>query len=100
MEIETKYPLKVSLITRSVMEQGKAYVELIFHDNGPGLPPEIAKRPFEPYATTKLKGTGLGLAVVKKIIEEHGGHIQVETSAENGTTFRISLPAEVKQDPS
>ncbi len=100
MEIETKYPLKVSLITRSVMEQGKAYVELIFHDNGPGLPPEIAKRPFEPYATTKLKGTGLGLAVVKKIIEEHGGHIQVETSTENGTTFRISLPAEVKQDPS
>ncbi len=98
MEIETDYPLKVTLITRTVMEEGKSYVELIFHDNGPGLPAEIAKRPFEPYATTKLKGTGLGLAVVKKIIEEHGGHIQVEPASENGTTFRITLPADVKQD--
>ena len=49
-------------------------------DNGPGFPDHILKRAFEPYVTTKAKGTGLGLAVVKKIADEHGGRDRPEES--------------------
>jgi len=52
-------------------------VRLRVQDNGPGFPDKILKRAFEPYITTKSKGTGLGLAVVKKIADEHGALIRV-----------------------
>jgi nitrogen fixation/metabolism regulation signal transduction histidine kinase len=52
-------------------------VGLIVHDDGTGFADHILKRAFEPYVTTKAKGTGLGLAVVKKIVEEHGAHIEL-----------------------
>jgi nitrogen fixation/metabolism regulation signal transduction histidine kinase len=47
---------------------------------------------FDPYVTTKAKGTGLGLAIVRKIIEEHGGHIEAENRVEGGARIRIDLP--------
>ena len=63
-------------------------------DNGPGIPPELAGRLFEPFATFgKTGGTGLGLALSKKIIQEHGGTIQCESEPGRGTTFTIRLPA-------
>lgn len=63
-------------------------------DNGPGLPPELAGRLFEPFATFGKKGgTGLGLAMAKKIIEEHDGTLQCESEPGRGTTFTIRLPA-------
>ena len=46
-------------------------------DNGPGFPDKVLKRAFEPYVTTKSKGTGLGLAVVKKIADEHGARVRI-----------------------
>jgi nitrogen fixation/metabolism regulation signal transduction histidine kinase len=46
-------------------------------DNGPGFSDKVLQRAFEPYVTTKTRGTGLGLAVVKKIVEEHGARVQV-----------------------
>jgi nitrogen fixation/metabolism regulation signal transduction histidine kinase len=52
-------------------------VRLAVEDNGPGFPANILRRAFEPYVTTKPAGTGLGLAMVKKIVEEHGAHIEV-----------------------
>lgn len=52
-------------------------VRLLVRDNGPGFPDKILKRAFEPYLTTKAKGTGLGLAVVKKIAEEHGALVRL-----------------------
>ncbi|MBW8328630.1 MAG: GHKL domain-containing protein, partial [Thiobacillus sp.] len=61
-------------------------------DNGAGFPEHLMTRLFEPYATTKAKGTGLGLAVVKKIIEEHHGKIQIENLKTGGAVIRISLP--------
>jgi nitrogen fixation/metabolism regulation signal transduction histidine kinase len=54
-------------------------------DNGPGFPPEILARAFEPYVTTKPKGTGLGLAIVRKIVDEHGGSIDITNKQANGT---------------
>jgi nitrogen fixation/metabolism regulation signal transduction histidine kinase len=52
-------------------------VRLLVVDNGPGFPEKVLKRAFEPYVTTKAKGTGLGLAVVKKIADEHGARVRV-----------------------
>ncbi|MES2090228.1 MAG: ATP-binding protein, partial [Pseudomonadota bacterium] len=52
-------------------------VRLTVRDNGPGFPDKILKRAFEPYTTTKAKGTGLGLAVVKKIADEHHALVRI-----------------------
>jgi len=73
---------------------GKASRALIIvADNGQGMPPETARHIFKPFHSTKgLRGTGLGLVVTKKVVEEHGGRITVETSPETGTTFTIKLP--------
>jgi signal transduction histidine kinase/putative methionine-R-sulfoxide reductase with GAF domain len=62
-------------------------------DTGPGIPAAIAGRIFQSFVTAnKPGGTGLGLAIVKKIVDEHGGTVQVDSSPETGATFRISLP--------
>ena len=59
-------------------------VRLIVRDNGSGFPEHILKRAFEPYVTTKVKGTGLGLAVVKKIADEHGARIDISNRVTDG----------------
>ncbi|MGH8858443.1 MAG: sensor histidine kinase, partial [Polaromonas sp.] len=59
-------------------------VRLIVRDNGIGFPEHILKRAFEPYVTTKVKGTGLGLAVVKKIADEHGARIDISNRVVDG----------------
>ncbi|MCG3197669.1 MAG: Adaptive-response sensory-kinase SasA [bacterium] len=61
-------------------------------DTGVGIPPKIAKKIFEPFFTTKTKGTGLGLALAKRVVEEHGGEIRLDSAPGKGTTFRIMLP--------
>ena len=52
-------------------------MRLLVIDNGPGFPEKVLKRAFEPYVTTKSKGTGLGLAVVKQISDEHGARVRI-----------------------
>lgn len=61
-------------------------------DNGCGFPADILPRVFEPYVTTKTKGTGLGLAVVKKIVEEHGGMVEIRNIDEGGACVCVKLP--------
>jgi signal transduction histidine kinase len=61
-------------------------------DSGDGLDPEIAARAFEPFFSTKTGGSGLGLALVKKIAEDHGGGVELETSRESGTRAVLWLP--------
>lgn len=69
-------------------------ITLKVEDNGPGMSPELQNRIFEPFFSTKgSRGTGLGLAVVKKTIEEHGGTLNVESEVGVGTTFTLVLPA-------
>jgi signal transduction histidine kinase/CheY-like chemotaxis protein len=70
------------------------FVELSVRDSGPGIPPEVLERIFEPFYSTKPvgKGSGMGLAVVHGIVHEHGGHVIVDTFAGQGTAFRILLP--------
>lgn len=62
---------------KTVFWTQRQQVGLVVNDDGPGFADHILKRAFEPYVTTKAKGTGLGLAVVKKIVEEHGGHVEL-----------------------
>ncbi len=61
-------------------------------DTGSGIPQEDIKRIFQPFYTTKKKGTGLGLMIVQRIIREHGGRIELDSRLNQGTTFRIWLP--------
>jgi len=61
-------------------------------DDGPRIPAELSDKIFNPFFTTKLQGTGLGLAIVRKIIDAHDGLIDVSSSPQNGTRFRVTLP--------
>ncbi|MDR1998104.1 MAG: GAF domain-containing protein [Candidatus Margulisbacteria bacterium] len=71
-------------------------VYIMVKDNGGGISREDQEKLFQPFFTTKQKGTGLGLSIARKIVEEHGGAIKVESEVNFGTTFTIKLPA-VKQ---
>lgn len=68
---------------------GTVLVEV--EDNGPGFPPD-RERLFEPYVTTRVKGTGLGLAIVKKIMEEHGGSVELLAGEGHGALVRLAFP--------
>ncbi len=68
-------------------------IVICIHNDGAPIPNELSEKIFEPYFTTKRSGTGLGLAMVKKIVEEHEGHIAIQSSPEEGTLVTIKLPA-------
>ncbi|HWY76785.1 MAG TPA: ATP-binding protein, partial [Verrucomicrobiae bacterium] len=61
-------------------------------DNGPGIPPESIAKIFMPFYTTKVNGTGLGLAVVQKIVVQHGGSVEVRNQSHGGAEFIVWLP--------
>ncbi|MBI2526222.1 MAG: hypothetical protein HYV93_09595 [Candidatus Rokubacteria bacterium] len=67
-------------------------VEILVSDTGPGIPPDIGRRLFEQFFTTKPQGTGLGLSISRQIVEEHGGRMTWDSRPGSGTTFTISLP--------
>jgi two-component system nitrogen regulation sensor histidine kinase NtrY len=67
-------------------------IVLTVADTGVGLSPEVRRRLFEPYFSTKSSGTGLGLAIARRAVEAHQGKIEVEDREGRGTTFRIHLP--------
>lgn len=78
---------------KSALGEDRKWVEVEVEDNGPGMPPEIQAKIFEPFFSTKgSRGTGLGLAVVRKTIEEHGGKLTLDSEVGRGTIFRIQLP--------
>ncbi len=66
---------------------------LAVEDDGPGIPPEAAGRIFTPFFTTKAKGTGLGLAVVQRIVDAHGGSVSLQSAPGDGARFVVRLPA-------
>ena len=69
------------------------YVKVSIHDQGIGIPEKYLQKIFDPYFTTKEKGSGLGLATSYSIIKKHGGHIEVQSELGVGSTFNIYLPA-------
>jgi signal transduction histidine kinase len=81
-------------VTLRTLSLDSSHIQVQVSDNGPGIPEELKAKIFEPFFTTKPvgKGTGLGLSVSYGIIQEHEGEIQVESSPETGTTFKINFP--------
>ena len=72
-------------------------IEIVISDTGEGIPPDIIKKIFEPFFTTKKsKGTGLGLSIVHRIVDNHGGKIDVKSKPGKGTVFTIRLPVKNK----
>ena len=80
---------KITIRTR-VTEPG--WVEVDIGDSGAGIPPDVLDKIFAPFFTTKARGTGLGLAVVRKVIDRHKGRVDVESQVGVGTTFKLFLP--------
>ncbi len=86
---------RVTIATAVVAEA----VQLIVTDNGSGFPEHMTQRVFEPYVTSKPKGTGLGLVIVKKIVEEHGGEVTVVNVTPRGARVTLKFPAASARDP-
>ena len=84
-------PERGKIIVRTDKTQhGMARIDI--EDTGPGIPPEVVEKLFTPFFTTKARGTGLGLAVVKKVIERHNGKVEISTQVGKGTCFKLYLP--------
>jgi signal transduction histidine kinase len=77
----------------ALIEDGVSWVLISVRDQGTGILPEDFRRIFDPFFTTKSQGTGLGLAVVKKTADAHGGRVQVRSAPGEGTAFSLWLPA-------
>ena len=82
--------------------EGSIHVDIARHggewqiavaDNGPGMPAEVKDKVFDPFFTTRSRGTGLGLPIARRVVEAHGGSIGIETPAGGGTVVSMSLPA-------
>ncbi|HWW02044.1 MAG TPA: ATP-binding protein [Candidatus Acidoferrum sp.] len=71
---------------------GGSQIQIAIQDTGHGVAPENLERLFEPFFTTKPSGTGLGLAVTQRVVNEHGGAIRADSRLGEGTTFTITLP--------
>jgi signal transduction histidine kinase len=85
-------PAQSGKIDISLKRQGES-LEIRIEDNGPGIADAVRDRLFEPFVSHgKENGTGMGLTVVQKILQDHGGEVQVEHTSPSGTTFRANLP--------
>ncbi|HEX7900764.1 MAG TPA: ATP-binding protein [Planctomycetota bacterium] len=80
---------------RPILTALRAYASIEISDTGPGVPKEDLERIFQPFYTTKAKGTGLGLAIAQRVIEAHGGEVQVDNVLPKGCRFTFLLPLPV-----
>lgn len=88
---EAKMPPHI--VIEASHDPGQPQLRISVIDNGPGIEPALAGRIFQPFVTTRARGTGLGLAVVQKIIVTHNGRVTVQAEPSGGTRFTVSLPA-------
>jgi PAS domain S-box-containing protein len=87
-------PVKIEVCCFGAEINGHSAVCVAVRDNGPGLNPEQTRRIFDPFFTTKTKGTGLGMAIAKRIVEAHGGQIAAGCGPSGGAQIRIIVPRE------
>ena len=79
-------------------QQSKGAIEIHVRDTGPGIPASLRAKIFEPLFTTKPRATGLGLAIARRIAEEHGGELRLHTSQKTGGQFIVALPRPAARD--
>ncbi|MCD4692856.1 MAG: hypothetical protein K8R79_08080 [Calditrichales bacterium] len=92
--LKEKGKISISSVLAQNLEQNfKNELEIEIADNGPGIPDSLQDQIFEPFCTTKKDGTGMGLAIAKKIIHDHGGGVELISRENYGAVFRIILPA-------
>jgi two-component system nitrogen regulation sensor histidine kinase GlnL len=91
IELSTAFRPGVSIRSQGQKDPVSLPLEFCVRDNGPGVPEDIGAHMFDPFVTTKSSGTGLGLALVAKIINDHGGIVECESHPRR-TTFRILMP--------
>ncbi|MDX1569913.1 MAG: ATP-binding protein [Xanthomonadales bacterium] len=89
--------LSLNLDTHLYWRDERPWLVFSLRDNGPGVPRQIIDKLFEPYATTKTRGTGIGLAIVKKIAEEHGGAVRARNAESGGAVIEVELPVEPRE---
>jgi PAS domain S-box-containing protein len=87
-------PVRVTVRCRDAELAGRPALAVAVRDNGPGLTPEQRQRIFDPFYTTKTKGTGLGMAIAKRIVEAHGGRIAAPPGPGPGAEIAITIPRE------
>src|SRR5205807_2299768 len=92
IELTTAFRPGVRLSLPGAKSRVSLPLEFCVRDNGPGVPDELLPHLFDPFVTTKARGTGLGLALVAKIVRDHGGIVECESQPKR-TTFRILMPA-------
>ncbi|UCF69416.1 MAG: PAS domain-containing protein [Acidobacteriota bacterium] len=90
--MEGRGRLLLSARAISRLDRGEPGVELSVADSGPGIPSELRDKLFQPFVTTKKSGSGIGLAMARKIIECHDGMIDVMDGEDGGTVFRVRIP--------
>lgn len=78
---------------RVFADQGHGVAQVSVRDDGPGIPLSLRERVFEPFVTTKHRGTGLGLALVKRVVEAHAGEVGLNCPSDGGTVLTVRLPA-------
>jgi signal transduction histidine kinase len=91
-------PTTIRTLRLVTTQDGNSVVSLSVQDSGPGINPENTTDVFVPFFTTKSSGTGLGLAVCKRIIEDHGGDLRLTKTSSAGCTFEITLPSVATRD--
>ncbi|MEQ9407405.1 MAG: PAS domain S-box protein [Fuerstiella sp.] len=89
----------LTIACETLVQSGVEYIEISFRDNGPGFDAETAAQVFQPFFTTKQKGTGLGMAIAQRIVEAHGGQIALGLDTEQGGEVRILLPTGRSPEP-
>ncbi len=92
-------PVRVEVACWDTTLEGRPAIRVAIRDNGPGLTAEQRQRVFIPFYTTKRKGTGLGLTIVKRIVEAHGGGVTVGSNPPPGAEFVLTLPREGRLAP-
>jgi signal transduction histidine kinase len=85
-------PVEIHVSYQDAELAGRPALKMVLEDNGPGIPVGEREKAFAPFFTTKTKGTGLGLAVSKRIVEAHGGQISLGAASRAGAQFILTLP--------
>src|SRR5204863_9748440 len=97
IQLSTAFRPGIRLTIAASGERVTLPLEVRVRDTGPGIAEDMRPHIFEPFVTTKIGGKGLGLALVAKIVHDHGGIIECEPN-ERGTTFRVLLPTVQHED--